>query len=98
MKLGSLLIMRPAQGGQDKARDYENAEGFLLDAVEIFRKAGPAARPRQREALLLLQTLYSSEHWDDPESLSRIDAALQALDAATPSTDAAPSAERPKEW
>jgi len=83
MSLGSLLMMRPAQGGQDKELDYENAENFLLDAVEIFRNGGPAERPRQREALLQLQNLYSPLYWDNPESLSRIEAAIQALDESS---------------
>jgi len=95
VSLGSLLIVRPAQGGQTKELNYEKAEDSLLDAVEIFRNGGPAERPRQREALLLLQTLYSPQHWDDPESLGRIEAALRTLDAATTGTDGEPAINRP---
>jgi len=81
--LGSLLMMRPAQSSEDKEPDYESAEDFLLDALEIFKNGGPAERPRQREALLLLQTLYSPQHWDDPESSIRIEAAIRALDESS---------------
>lgn len=91
MSLGSLLMMRPAQGSQDKELDYENTEDYLLDAVDIFRKAGSAGRPRQREALLLLQTLYSPQHWNDSESLSRIEAALRALDESSQGGDSSPN-------
>ena len=91
MSLGSLLMMRPAQGSQDKELDYENAEDYLLDAVDIFRKAGSAGRPRQREALLLLQTLYSPQHWNDTESQSRIEAALRTLDESSPGGDSFPN-------
>jgi len=83
MGLGSLLMMRPAQSSEDKEPDYESAEDFLLDALEIFKNGGPAERPRQREALLLLQTLYSPQHWDDPESSIRIEAAIRALDESS---------------
>ncbi|MEK7730933.1 MAG: hypothetical protein AAB363_03665, partial [Planctomycetota bacterium] len=95
MSLGSLLMMRPAQGSQNKELDYENAEDSLLDAVEIFRKAGTAEKPRQREALLLLQTLYSPQHWKDPESLSRIEAALRTLDESTVGADGGSTIQRP---
>ena len=97
MSLGSLLMMRPAQGSQDKELDYVNAEDFLLSAVEIFRNGGPAERPRQREALLLLQTLYSAQHWAEPESLSRIEAALQALDESSVGGDGGSAPNHPSQ-
>jgi tetratricopeptide (TPR) repeat protein len=96
VSLGTLLMMRPAQAGQDKERDYENAEEALLDAREIFKNGGPAERARQREALLMLQSLYSPQYWDDAEALSKIEAELRALDAAMPSADGAPGTDRPK--
>ncbi len=96
MNLGTLLMMRPAQAGQDKERDYENAEEALLDAREIFKNGGPAERARQREALLMLQSLYSPQHWDDAEALSKIEAELRALDESTPGADGTPAKNRPK--
>jgi tetratricopeptide (TPR) repeat protein len=96
MSLGSLLMMRPAQGSQNKELDHENAESFLADAVEIFRSGGPVERPRQREALLLLQSLYSPQHWDDPESLSRIEDALRVLDDSSVVRDGESAPNRPK--
>lgn len=95
MSLDSLLTSGPAQGSQSKELDYENAEDFLLDALEIFRKAGPAERPRQREALLLLQTLYSPQHWNDAESSSRIEAAIRALDESSVGGDGGSAPKRP---
>jgi len=92
MSLDSLLTSGPAQGNQDKELDYENAEELLLDAVETFRNGGPAERPRQREALLLLQSLYSPQRWDDPEALGNIEAELRALDATMPGLDGTPPA------
>lgn len=94
MSLGSLLMMRPAQGEQDKERDYENAEDSLLEALESFRNGGPTERPRQREALLLLQTLYSPQHWDEPKALSNIEVELRELDATMPSLDGTPPADQ----
>jgi len=94
MSLGSLLMMRPEQVGQSKEPDYEKAEDFLLEAVEIFRKAGPAERHRQREALELLQTLYSPKHWFDAKSVSRIEEALRALDESSLEGNSSPN--RPK--
>jgi len=96
MSLDSLLASGPAQGHQDKELDYENAEDFLLDAVEIFRTGGPAERLRQREALLLLHSLYSPRHWNDAESMKRIEAALQALEESTGVGDDGSAPNRPK--
>lgn len=90
MSLGSLLMMRPAQNEQDKERDYENAEESLLEALESFRNGGPTERPRQREALLHLQSLYSPQHWDDPEALSKIEAELRELESTVPDLAGAP--------
>ncbi len=82
LKLASLLISRPLRADRDKAQDYEEAESELLEAVEIFRARGAAGREPLRSALLLLQTLYSPQHWNDREELARIETELKNLDAS----------------
>ncbi len=95
ISMGDLFMARPALEGQDKERDYLQAEESLLKALQNFRDGGPAERPRQREALQRLRSLYSPEHWDDPEELKKIEAELWALDAAMQRLDGPPQQDRP---
>jgi predicted Ser/Thr protein kinase len=83
--LGTLLIQR--EGASEK--DYDDAETFLLEALDIFQAAPSKWLDERREALEGLRTLYGPDAWDLPEDLAEIEADLEALEAElrTPDRD-----------
>jgi len=83
LSLASILVARP----QLSENDMHEAEGFLLEAVNAFRRLGSVGRDDLRRALLLLQTLYSVDYLDDPEGLDRVNGQLQALERGEPVAD-----------
>lgn len=74
--MGTLLLQRPRPTG----RDYEEAEGFFLDALEFFEDNPADFIMERRAALQGLRTLYGPDVWDEAEALAEIEAELRALD------------------
>ena len=78
--LASILVERP----QHSDKDLEEAEGLLMEAVDIFRRQGANGRESLRRSLLLFLTLYSPDHLDDPEGVEQVEQQLQSLDSTEP--------------
>ena len=83
--LGTLLIRR--EGPSEK--DYDDAETFLLEALDIFQDAPFKWVGERRKAFEGLRALYGPDVWDLPEDLAEIEADLEALEAElrTPDRD-----------
>jgi hypothetical protein len=75
--LGTLLIERE----QPSEQDYLDAEGFFLDAIEIFRRAPLQWRAELMQALRGLKVLYGPEIFDVPEEVRAIETELAQLEA-----------------
>ncbi len=73
---GTLLLQRP----EPTDRDYEDAEGFFVDALEIFEENPAESITERRAALQGLRTLYSPDVWNEPEAFAEIETELRAMD------------------
>ncbi len=74
--LASILMQRPNQS----EKDLDEAESFLLDAAHTFEQQRDGSRERLREALLLLQRLYSNIDVYSDEARQRIEERIRILD------------------
>jgi len=81
--LASVLLARDERTDAEEAE----AEGLLLDAVEIYRDRQKVPRDRLRRALTLLRGLYES--WDLHDAVVELDAELRELSGG-PAADPSP--------
>ena len=78
VRLGSVLLQRADPADQD----YGAAEGFLVDALDIFDERPMEWIPERLSALRGLQLLYGPDIWDLPDEMAEVEAEIAELDAA----------------
>ncbi|MGD2109865.1 MAG: serine/threonine-protein kinase [Phycisphaerae bacterium] len=78
LNLATLLTERDSPSN----KDYDDAETFILDALEIIRRHPLRWQPERRKALQVLRVLYGPDVFDIPDEVAAIDAELERLDAA----------------
>lgn len=61
---------------------YEDAESFLLEALDAFSADPKGTLPQQRAILVRLQYLYGPDVWNEQELLSDINDRLEFVEAA----------------
>lgn len=83
VSLASLLIQR----SEPSENDHNDAETFLLDALDISHQYPLKWRNERRKALEGLLVLYGPEIFDVPEELADIQTELRQLDANLPPGD-----------
>lgn len=74
--MGTMLLQRP----EPTDRDFEEAEGFFVDALEVFEENPAEFTAERRAALQGLGTLYGPDVWDEAEALAEIEAELRAVE------------------
>ncbi len=77
--LAVLILDREDPPPSDAA--YEDAESFLLEALDAFSADPKGTWPRQRDILMRLQFLYGPDVWNEQELLSDINDRLEFVEA-----------------
>ncbi len=80
IQLASILVRKPVSPNQDKEVDYEEAQQFLQDAVDLLDALGPPARSELRRALRELRSLYSEDVWDFPQGRAEVEEYLKDIE------------------
>jgi predicted Ser/Thr protein kinase len=78
--LAVLILDRKDPPPSDAA--YEDAESFLLEALDAFSADPKGTLPQQRAILVRLQYLYGPDVWNEQELLSDINDRLEFVEAA----------------
>lgn len=77
VSLATLLIQRD----EPSDKDYEDAEVFFVDALDLFRRDPLKWHEGRRKALEGLHVLYGPDVFDVPDELGAVEAELRELDA-----------------
>ncbi len=77
VSLATLLIRRE----EPSDKDYEDAEGFFAEALDLFRRDPLKWHEERRKALEGLQVLYGPDVFDVPDELGAVEAELRELEA-----------------
>ncbi len=73
--LGGVLLLRP----EPTDNDYEQAEAYLGEALQLLEANPGVDAEERRSALEGLRRIYGAEVWNDPDALADVEGRLRGL-------------------